>query len=268
MIDLRIPQDPQRQAEIRRMLVAQATPALAMTRSRQLALAGALAATVAATGAAVLAVYPDPPAANYAGWTAEPQGAPPLTAPDKEMQEWASKCSDLGVGGVAVQGVPAHRDAAARREVLVDRRGGFTYCVDVAIGSGTASNPTIALSGLKADGRNGLNAMEATVYDKALTPPRDASVLMLGGDTTDTQPPDDGTEQIKAFQMYGLSGPAITGIDLVLTNGLRITATLRNGIWGLWWPSDRGDPAGCKLQLHAAAGLTTVDPETVRLQIR
>jgi hypothetical protein len=60
----------------------------------------------------------------------------------------------------------------------------------------------------------------------------------------------------------------VTGLDLVLTNGLRVTATLRNGVWGAWWPSDRGDATGCKLHVRTAAGVTTVDPYAVRLPIR
>ena len=127
-------------------------------------LAGALTAAVVGTGAVVVTTYPDRPA-DHGPWTAVPQAAPPLTAPDEEIEEWASKCSDLGVGGVGIEGVPARREAAARREVLVDRRGGFTYCVDVSIGSGTEADPLIALSGLKSDD---LNSMWSTVSDKPL----------------------------------------------------------------------------------------------------
>jgi len=265
MTELRSRLQPQREAGIRRMLVAQATPRTVVTRGRRLALAGVLAGVVVAVGAVVLAVRPDPSPPNYAAWTAVPQGAPPLTAPDKDIERWASKCTDLGVGGVGVQGVPARPRAAARRDVLVDRRGGFTYCVDVSIGSGTPADPLIALSGLKADGRDGLNGMVTTVSDKPFTRPRDESVLVLG-DNIET-PPHGGPGEIQAFQLYGLSGPAVTGVDLRLTNGLRVTATLRNGIWGVWWPSDRGDPTGCELEVRSVAGVTTVDPRAVRLPI-
>jgi hypothetical protein len=266
MTELQSRLDPQRQADIRRMLVAQATPETVATRNRRIALAGAFAAVIVTTGAVVLAVYPDPPPPNFAAWTAVPQAAPPLTAPDEDIEQWASKCSDLGVGGVGVGGVPARPEAAARREVLVDRRGGFTYCVDVSMGSGTSSDPLIALSGLKADGRNGANSMAATVFDKPFAKPQGSAVLVLGG-TLET-PPEGGTSEIQVFQLYGLSSPAVTGLDLVLTNGLRVTATLRHGVWGVWWPSDRGDPTGCKLQVRTAAGVTTVDPYAVRLPIQ
>ena len=53
----------------------------------------------------------------------------------------------------------------------------------------------------------------------------------------------------------------------VLANGLRVTATLRHGVWGLWWPSDRGDPTGSTLLLRTAAGVTPADPKAVRLEI-
>jgi hypothetical protein len=55
---------------------------------------------------------------------------------------------------------------------------------------------------------------------------------------------------------------------VVLTNGLRVTATLRHGVWGVWWPSDRGDPTGCTLEVRTAAGVTTVDPSAARLPFR
>ncbi|WP_433303823.1 hypothetical protein ACQP2F_13115 [Actinoplanes sp. CA-030573] len=263
MTELRSRLAPEHRAGIRHMLVDQATPAARPGPRRRLALAGVLAATVVATGAVALAVYPDPPPPDYAGWTAVPQAAPPLTAPDQDIERWASKCSDLGVGGVGVQGVPARPKDAARRDVLVDRRGGFTYCVDVSIGSGTATDPLIALSGLKAAGRHGANSMAATVFDKPFAEPRNGEVLVLGGDVG--TPPAGGTSEIRAFQMYGLSGPAVTGVDLVLRNGLRVTATLRHGVWGVWWPSDRGDPTGARLQVHTGAGVRSVDPSVAGL---
>jgi hypothetical protein len=264
MTELQSRLDPQRQAGIRHMLVAQATPRNRVTRRRRLALAGALAAVVVATGAIVLVVRPAPAPPDYAAWTAVPQGAPPLTAPDEDIERWASKCSDLGVGGVGIQGVPARPGDAARRDVLVDRRGGFTYCVDVSLGAGTPSDPLIALSGLKTGGRHdGLNRMAVTVFDKPFVPPRDGAVLVLGGDVD--PPPPGGSGGIHAFQMYGLSGPAVTGVDLLLSDGLRVSATLRNGMWGAWWPSDRGDPTGCRLEVRTGAGVTTVDPHSVQL---
>ena len=266
MTELLSPMDPQRRADVRRMLVTRATPEAGGARNRRVALAGALAAVVVATGLAVVAAYPDPPPPDYAAWTAVPQAAPPLTAPDDDIERWASKCSDLGVGAVGVQGVPERREAAARRDILVDRRGGFTYCVDVSVGSGTPTDPLIALSGLKAGGRDGLNSMAATVSDEPFALPRGGAVLVLGGDVG--LPPEGSASPVHAYQMYGLSGPGVTGVDLVLPNGLRVTATLRHGVWGLWWPSDRGAPTGGELEVRTAAGVTSVRPGAVQLEIR
>jgi hypothetical protein len=36
---------------------------------------------------------------------------------------------------------------------------------------------------------------------------------------------------------YGPAGPRVTGVTLELTNGARVEATVRNGLYGAWWPS-------------------------------
>ncbi|MGK5685490.1 hypothetical protein [Actinoplanes sp. URMC 104] len=268
MTELQSRLDPRRRAGIRQMLVAQAAPAPAPAPARRrVALAGALAAVVAGTGATVIAAWPDPAPPDYGTWTAVPQAAPPLSAPHGDIERWASKCTDLGVGGVGIEGVPARPEAAARRDVLVDRRGGFTYCVDVSLGSGTPQDPLIALSGLRAGGRDGLSSAAATVFDKPFTRPRADAVLVLGGSLT-APPKEEGVDDIDAFQLFGLGGAAVTGVDVVLTNGLRVTASLRGGVWGAWWPAERGDPAGCRLEVRTAAGTTTVDPDAVGLPFR
>jgi hypothetical protein len=169
---------------------------------------------------------------------------------------------------VAVEGVPARKADAARREVLVDRRGDITYCVDVAMGGGTATDPLIALAGLRADGgrAEGLNTMSATVFDKPFDRPSPEGALLLGGDiTTPPEPDEPDVIRLEAYQLYGLAGAEVTGVDIVLTNGLRITSTVRNGVWGAWWPTDRGDPTGVRLDVRTATGSRSVDPATIRL---
>ena len=90
-------------------------------------------------------------------------------------------------------------------------------------------------------------------------------MLVLGGNVEATPPPNSG--ELQAYQLYGLSGPDVTGVDLVLANGLRVTSSLRGGIWGVWWPADRGEPVGSRLRVHTAAGVKTVDPRSVQLPI-
>jgi len=237
--------------------------------TRRIGLAVAFTAAVTVTASVLLAADPETPP-SYAAWTAVPQAAPPVTASTQEIENWASKCSDLGVGAVGIEGVPARPKDAARREVLVDRRGGLTYCVDVSVGSGTPTDPLIALSGLRIEEHGGLNSMSATVYDKPFVAPGGNEVLVLGGNLETLPAPDTrdtGVVRLEAYQIYGLSGSGVTGVDLVLANGLRVTATVRDGIWGAWWPSDRGEPARAELQVHTTAGTKAVDPAAVRLRI-
>lgn len=280
MTSLQSPIDPRRRADIRNMLVAHARADAARDApavppewrrpARRIGLAVACAAVVATTASVLLAPDPEAPP-SYASWTAVPQAAPPPNASRDDIERWASKCSDLGVGGVAIQGVPARPQAAARRNILVDRRGDFTYCVDVSLGQGTPTDPLIALSGLKTEQHQGLNNMSATVYDKPFAVPGNGNVLVLGGDL-DTPPADGARDtsvvRLDAYQLYGLSGNGVTGVELVLANGLRVTATVHDGIWGAWWPSDHGQPARSVIEVHTASGFKTVDPATVRLRIQ
>ncbi|MEJ5944936.1 hypothetical protein WDZ17_06460 [Pseudokineococcus basanitobsidens] len=268
--------DARRQAT-RSMLVGHITAtgaapsAVAATRSAwgrpaRIGLVAASAAAVAGvTAVAVIAGPGAEPA--YASWTAVPQTSTGTSTPpaDGDLQAWASQCTDLGVGGVSVEGLEDSGDAD-RRSVLVDRRGEVTYCVDVALGSGTEADPLVSLSGLRADG---LSTMATTVTSEPYDLPSGGEVLVLGGDTTTppAAPVEEGVTSLEVFQLYGLAGDDVTGIDIVLTNGLRITTTLTDGIWGAWWPSDKGDPTGVRLDLHTSDGQTaTVDAAALMLQ--
>ena len=258
MSTLKSRMSPERRADVRELLIAEA--AGPVRGPRRAALVVVAAAAVAVAAAALLIVQPDPPD-DRGGWTAVPQAAPPLTAPDEDIEQWASKCNDLGIGGVGVGGVPARPEAAARREVLVDRRGEYTYCVDVSVGSGTASDPLIAISGVSSERADGLNGTAATVSDKPFTRPGPDDVLVLGG-----AEPGPLIDPLQVQQIFGLAGAGVTGVDLLLANGLRITATVRAGLWGAWWPADRGAPGGLRIAVRTEAGIRTVDADGVRLR--
>lgn len=267
---------------VRAMLVAQAAEAtateLAPVRARpaphrlvpRLLVGAALTATVGVTAAALLAGDPPTTILASASWTAMPQGAPPPDAPREDIEQWASKCTDLGAGGIGIEGVPAGRDGADDREVLVDRRGDITFCLDVSLGSATSDDPLIALAGLLATGgrEKGLSSMWGTVYDQPFDPPVGGEVLVLGGDTR-TPPPepdrDPDVRSLEAYQLYGLAGDDVTGVDIILSNGLRITASTQNGTWGAWWPKSKGDPTGSRLDVHTADGTRTVAPDDASL---
>lgn len=235
--------------------------------TRRILIGVAAAAAVVTTSAVMLLNDPTAPAA-YAAWTAVPATAPGKVVSSDTMEQWASTCSDLGVGGLTVGGVPARPEAAKTRDVLIDRRGSYTYCLDVSPGTATETNPLMSISGLKADAgpEQGTTRSWSTVFSDPYTLPTGADVLVLGGDerpSTDVTEPDVIT--LRAYQLYGMAGPDVTGVDIVLTNGLRITATVHDGIWGAWWPMDKGDPTGNRLEVHTGAQTRVVDPRTVEL---
>jgi hypothetical protein len=217
----------------------------------------------AAAVVAVVMVTADPAAPpSYASWTAVPATAPGATANEEDMEVWASVCNDLGVGGVAVEGVGARRQDLPRRTALVDRRGDFTYCVDIALGSGTPSDPFIALSGIRA---HGLNRMWANTTDRPIRPPTGGEVVVVGGDAQPEPEPEPGVTSLRAYQLYGMAGPDVTGVDIVLGNGLRITATLQNGIWGAWWPAERGEPTDSRIEIQTVTGTRSVPSDSLRM---
>lgn len=270
---------PSRAEAARAMLVANANANAASNRTtvpgrptprrlwpRPLLIGAALAAAVGVTAAAVvLNGEPRSTTLASASWTATPQMAPPPDAPDDDVDQWASKCTDLGTGGLGVQGVPADRDGADAREVLVDRRGDVTFCLDVSLGTATPSDPLIALAGFVVTGGRdeGLGGAGGTVYDQLYDRPTGGEVLVLGGDTRPhpAEPDrDPNTRSFSPYMLYGIAGDDVTGVDIVLTNGLRITTSMRDGTWGAWWPKDKGDPTGVHLDVRTTDGIRTVDP--------
>lgn len=72
--------------------------------------------------------------------------ATPLTATSNSGRPSAATSASVASG--SNEWGPRKR-AAALREVLVDRRGDFTYCLDISVGSGTASDQLIAPSGIR-----------------------------------------------------------------------------------------------------------------------
>ncbi|WP_134764653.1 hypothetical protein [Nocardioides sp. 1609] len=263
------PMDPRRHAAVRDLLVAEAGRAHPPRRSpSRVALAGGLVAATAVT--AVVLVVADPgPSPSYASWTAVPETAPGRHPADGDLAAWSSQCSDLGVGGVSIEGVPPRVEEATARTPLVDRRGDFTFCVDVARGSGTEDDPLVALAGIRADDGplEELNTMWARVEDQPFTPPAADEVLVLTGDV-DTPPPppeEDDVRMLEAYQLAGLAGPDVDSVVVVLANGLRVVATVQDGVWGAWWPAQEGAPGDSRLEVGADGAVHTVVTAAVGL---
>ena len=44
-------------------------------------------------------------------------------------------------------------------------------------------------------------------------------------------------------------------------------ATVRDGLWGVWWPLDKGGPVGSRFEVHTRDGVRRVDPAAVRVDL-
>jgi len=262
------PLPPERRAAIRAMLVSAAAgdvpepvegaaPAPRWSsRRRRYAVALGVVTAVTTTAVTVAALAGDPAAKPaFAGWTAVPQTASAVAPSNRDMVDWQSQCRKLTGARVEIEGVRPRRDAG-RRPILVDRRGEYTFCVDVVAGSGTAVDPLVVLAGIKG---GDIQQTWATVFDRPVRPPTASDVLILGGDGgTGPQPP-------TMSASYGLAGGEVQGVDIVLAGGTRVTATVRDGRWAAWWPATVDDPRMSRLLVRTAAGIRSVDPATVQL---
>ncbi len=230
---------------------------------RRLALTGAMV-VVGAGAAGLLVGDPTAPAA-FATWTAVPQTAPGSTPSHGDVEAWASQCTDLTGYSVSIGGVSARDAEAVGRSVLVDRRGGYTFCVDVAAGDGTEADPLTATASLEGDDVEG---GWATVYDEPVALPRGGDVLVLGGDLQEP-PPGDGDPDVDHgddfFLVYGMAGEDVTGVELALPSGLSITTTIHEGLWGAWWPAAKGAATDSTLLVRTGSDVQRVDPDAVGL---
>ncbi|MGY2065194.1 hypothetical protein [Blastococcus sp. SYSU DS0619] len=256
------PMSPDRHQAVRTLLVTEAGRAsepVALGRRPVVRRTGwaVLATAAAVTGTVLLTGDPTAPA-GYGSWTAMPETGPGLPRPaGGDVEMWASQCTDLVGGGVAIEGVAPDPDAAARRAVLIDRRGDFTYCLDLAPGSGTDTDPLVALAGITSDA-DSVSQTWGTVYDRPVTLPAGEDVLLLGG-PSQVQPPS------AVDSTFGAAGPDVTGVDLQLADGTRITATVQSGLWAAWWPSTVSTAELTRLVVTTDAGQRVVDPEQVSL---
>jgi hypothetical protein len=182
----------------------------------------------------------------FASWTAVPETAPAAIPSPQDLEAWASQCSDLTDAGVSIEGVPARPLEADQRDVLVDRRGEYTYCVDVSEGTGTASDPLIALGGIRGPD---VQQTSATVYDKPINQPVGSEVLLIGGGVDPPPAPATDTFSSEMYTIYGTAGPDVSGVDIALVDGTVVTATLHHGTWGAWWPGALDDPSIAALRI-------------------
>lgn len=254
------PMPPTSHAAIRDLLVdevfrdgAERAPRRTIRRPA-LALAATLTAT-AAVGAIALVVVDPAVEASYASWTAVPDTAEISPDEQESLGDWRSRCSDLGTGGIGFPGIKPPEWQP--RDVVVDRRGKFVFCVDIAFGAPGEEQTLIGVAGLRADeGFGSLNTMTGVVRDEPVEMPVGDQVLVVG--SGDAQPADPGVRSLSVGQTFGLAGPQVTAIVVVLANGTRVTATIGHGRWGAWWPDEKGSLDGAVLEVRSGKSVRTV----------
>ncbi|MEU8819896.1 hypothetical protein [Actinoplanes sp. NPDC048796] len=261
--------DRERHAAVRALLVREAAtdrrPVWARPAPRRIGLALTAVAAVAVTSTVILTADPTAPA-GYASWSAVPTSATTAAeasrqAGDEDIATQASKCTDLTGIGVGIQGVPARPQAAARRSILIDRRGDWTYCVDITKGSGTARDPLIVISGLK--GGDDFQGGSSTVWDHPYTWPAGTDVQVLGGTPYATPDEDPTTAN---YSLNGSLGPQVNGVDINLADGTTVTATIHDDFWAAWWPGQATTARVDTLTIHTSTGTSyDVDPRTIQL---
>ncbi|UJP40404.1 hypothetical protein [Cellulomonas palmilytica] len=215
-----------------------------LPRRRSTAARVGLVGAAAAAVAAVTLVLPNPsdtPA--FAGWTAVPAS---VTA--DELEAAGEKCLALRTGAAAE--VPAdQRDGLDNLQdaqpVIADRRGSTTFTVlrsdaglqSCLIGPSVATSFVVSGAGGSASTGRGTSGAE---------PEGEYTSIGIVGD--DTPPGADGAsfvsggvENATSDEPWGFGlgrvGADVASVELELTDGSTVEATVEDGTWAAWWPS-------------------------------
>lgn len=180
----------------------------------------------AATGAAVwlFALSPQTTQA-FAGWTATPGAAAP-----GQVSAAESKCEDhvtsLSTGSPPATGSAPIGSAPTLghlQPVLTDTRGPFTW---VILASSDASSYASCITG---------PSLTAVSANGSSTPLSASAGQVKLSSSSETRTP--GGDSYSFAE--GLTGSGVTAATLVLADGTHVQATLQNGWFAAWWPSDQ-----------------------------
>ncbi|MGF0114966.1 hypothetical protein ACQFYA_01395 [Promicromonospora sp. Marseille-Q5078] len=192
-------------------------------RTRTAVLAGAAAAAVVAVAVVVTVTSPGAPPA-FAGWTAVP-----TVLSDAETIDRAAPCDTSahtitdGPDGPKVEDVPIS-------PVLAEERGEYTYVLlsgDGAVGECLVTRQASGAS----DVVSGDTVLPAGPVDPG---PRDVTTLQSGTASWSAGATGDGA----LTSAYGRAGSEVVAVDLTLTSGERVQATVHDGWWAVWAPGE------------------------------
>lgn len=182
--------------------------------------AAAVASAAAAAAVAVVVVSTlDAPAA-YASWTPVPDAVTPAEAAERS-QECGGVATEIvdGPDGPVTEQVPV-------TPVLTDVRGEYTYVV--LAGDGAYGECFVTTGG----DRPAQTVESSVVLPERAPAAREVTTLQLG---TASWSQDDGTEGALT-SAFGQVGDDVTAVELTLTSGERVAATVSDGWWAVWAP--------------------------------
>lgn len=211
---------------------------LATRGRRRVAFAAALA-VVAATGAAVAVSTGEKMAGTsaLARWQAVP-----FPAPDAAAQKAAAACiSEVEPHG----GGRPQLGLKLSDSLLSEQRGGTVFTV---LANGTSFADCLIL-----DGRDGGAAAWSTPHGY----PRPSATGISLGENSSNETTDSDNKRVDTVMLAGFAGSAVTGITVLRADGVVVTASMNDGLWGAWWP---GTSKAVSFTVHTRDGSTVVLP--------
>ena len=230
--------------------------------SRPLAMAGAVAGTVAVMTVVAVGVPGGP---SQQGATQAPAASSPnaTDTSDSSSRKALTRSQVLAAGKACAKVVRRFDDGPSLRasDVLIaEHRPLHTYALMRQ--GGWVLDCTIS-----PEGESSVNWYAGGVPSKTPTPDR-RSVIALGGPqgwAAKTPLPTDATAPLGKVDFSGVTGRAgaeVTKIDIVLENGATLPAALTDGWWTAWWPETKGPETARPWQVtvHTRDGRSSTVP--------
>ncbi|SKC81588.1 hypothetical protein [Krasilnikoviella flava] len=190
---------------------------------RRAVLAGAAAAAVVAVATVATVTSLGTPTA-FAGWSAVP-----TVLSDEEMTARAASCETSahtitdGADGPQVEDVPIG-------PVLAEERGEYTYVL--LTGDGAVGECLVVA---QASGATEVVTGDTVLGAPPAAPgPRDVTTLQAGTASWSQGATGDGA----LTSAFGRAGAEVAAVELTLTSGERVEATVHDGWWAVWAPGE------------------------------
>lgn len=241
--DLRAPGRPDDEAL--QAILGTARRATPIRRSpRPAVLAGAAAAAVVAVAGVATVWWPTSPVA-FASWTAVPAGVTPA-----EQAARAASCDSVA-HGIAEDEDGPHVEDVPISPVLAEQRGDYTYVL--LTGEGAVGECLVTV---QASGASEVVGGDAVLRSApAAQGARDVTTVQTGTASWSEGETGDGA----LTSAFGRAGADVASVELALTSGERVRATVSDGWWAVWAPGEAS--------LRTTAEVTFTDGATAEVAV-